>query len=222
MPGGITPYDRRARLWEQVERLFLKMRRDPDEERAQGAARRTRCLQRQARILELHFEASAYRLNPEFIANYSAAHAAALVDKRREIVRAWLKFCRHPGLVDYLQGHAEREHLLRWAKFEITALAQAEQLAMKPPPSVEAQTEPKPPKKKLTAVEIRAYKVRRAQEQAADKIALKRAQVDAILQARSFLAEYDLDPGERERLETELIEDILEENTDGTSRKETL
>jgi len=205
-----TSFEKWGRLQdihEQVRFLILTFRDTPEKK----AARLTRRLQKQEAILRRRYAATPYYIDQEFLARYAAKNTTELLSQRRQIVKQYLKFARRRALIEYLERQAPE--LLAFARWRLTALEIAERLNVEPPP----------PRRRPTEEEIRAFKVRKARRRADDKIALKRAELEAMLQARSFLNEYELDEDERLQMENELIEDIRkEDNTNGTSGKETL
>src|SRR5262249_50874088 len=73
-----------------------------------------------------------------------------------------------------------------------------------PPPA------PLRPKKNKVANEERALKLRKGEAQAEDKIALAKLKGKMLLKAEAALKTIPIDAEARERLETELTQDILE------------
>lgn len=212
----------------QEEELLAAPKRQQEEEKQQVAASEAqkRAAARAAEIaarfqdLEHRYGGEEFRFleDPAYLADYAKKYMTKLLSQYDKITDDYSKFVRDAAFIIYLKGKAL--HLLTRATWEWRALAQAMQLDAQQPPA----PPPPPPRRKPTIEEIRALKLRRQQAQIGDKIALRKNKIEAILQVRKEMDQYDLDPDERQRVESELIEDILEEEgrPNGTTSKETL
>lgn len=195
------------RAQEEAERQAEEERQRQEQEREERSRREAE-ERRQVRFQELmHLaEVSPHYLDAAHIEQYAKRHRQELLRERGVILHEYVALYDDGEFIAYVNEHDSR--LIAWATWRAKALALAERLDVVEPP-------PPPPRKKLTAEEIRAFKVRREQVQADDKIALRKAKLDAILRARAFLDEYELGADERQMVEQDLIEDILKEDDEG-------
>lgn len=211
----------------QEEAFFTAAQKQKEEERQRAATAEAekraaaRATESQARFQELEHryggEDFRFLEDPTHIADHAKKYLTKLLSQRDKILSDYSHFMRDTEFIAYLKNTAP--HLLARATWEWRALAHAMQLDVQQPP----EPPPPPPRRKLTMEEVRALKLKRQQAQIGDKIALRKNRIEAILQVRKEMDQYDLDPDERQRLESELIEDILEEETpNGLTTKETL
>ncbi len=136
-----------------------------------------------------------------FVEQYAKRHHEELLRAKSDILQEDHAFKQDPYFIAYLKAVAPR--LLRWATWRARALQIAERLDAGEVLSLA------PAKRKLTPEEFRAHLLRRQQVQADDKIALAQDRIEAVLKARKFLDQYDLDEEERQKYENELTADLL-------------
>lgn len=196
--------DARRKAEEKRRQREAEIARRERDRRAQEQARRAhdheRWKSRERRRLQRVYEARPYLVKDDYLEAYARTHRGELLHDKERIETSYLQMPE--DLRRSLKEHSPELLLVR--TWEMRALALAEKQAV-------IETPARPIRKKLTVEEVRAIKVRREQVQAEDKIALKRAKIDAIVKLRKELDSYELEPDERQRLETELIEDILDE-----------
>jgi hypothetical protein len=161
------------------------------------------------RIAELSTRAEAFRNweDPEYRNKFAQVHYAELIQHQGEIRAEVIAFLAQRDLVQYLRRHAP----LIVARFSgrLEALQIAERVALDKRLAAEIPPAP-PPKKRLTAEEVRAIKIHRQQVQDGDKVALKLDKIETRLHVRERLDKMHLDPDEREMLEQELLSEIDE------------
>ena len=162
-------------------------------------------LQDRVAELELAYTACPHYLESEYLQNYAKKHAAQLIARREQILKNFQHFHKDSAFVEHLKQH--HPHLLLFAKWETVCLAIAEkhEAAFRDDGTpIDA-----PPRKKFTPEEWRANEVRKQQIKIDDKIALLKARLQSMVEAREIMEQYqgeDLNLGE---LEQELKADIL-------------
>jgi len=103
--------------------------------------------------------------------------------------------------------------VLQWLQARIEMIRAAQRLDLQRPPREKL---PPPPEREITAEETRALKLREAEVQAEDKIALTKQKLAKIAEGhREIDSQNDVDPELRERMKSELTESILEGEDDG-------
>jgi hypothetical protein len=218
-----------AKRAEEEQRHKEERTRKEEEQRAKEEARRKAqeeeekrrrenaeaALQQQLQELIAQYSEFPLYEEKEFIEQYAKTHTAELVRRKDPIIRAQVKFHQDTALIERLKEQAP--NIYDRACFEVRSLALAERLAAAQPP-------PPLPRQRPTVEEVRARIVRRIQVDAEDKIASTKAKVDARFKVQKMLDEYpDLDSDERQQLESDLLEQILnQEVSRGPTTKETL
>jgi len=101
---------------------------------------------------------------------------------------------------------AEAPDVLAWFDARVKIVQLAERFAVAPPPAPKVE----PPKPRKNAEQVRAMKLRREAVQTDDQIALAKQKAEKLLKAKEELGAVPLEPEERERIETELTENILD------------
>lgn len=232
--NSVQIWDPRPHLWAEVRRLILeKYRTDAEAYRKKRAARRARqaeeqerrareanaetlaaeaAIRERIRALTIQFGPFDIYEDESHLEDYAKKNMTTLLATREEIMTAYIEL--HADQSFMIRLKADAPQVYTRAIFQARALARAERLAAQPPP----------PRKKLTPEEFRAFLVRREEVKAADERAKARVKIENMLKAREDLAQYDLDPDERQQLENELIDKILEQSevSHGAPNKETL
>lgn len=148
--------------------------------------------------------------DPEFRAKFAEVHAEELIRNQAEIREEATTFLAQDHIVRYFRRHkpevVERFLGRRDALLMAERIVLDRRLAAAASPSAP----PAPPRKKLTAEEVRALKVHRQQVAIGDKVALKLDKIETRLNIRERLEKMPLDQDEREMLEQELIGEIEE------------
>ena len=159
--------------------------------------------------------------DPEFQQKFARVHCEDLIKRQAEIRAEAAHFLEQTHLVAYLRQHNPTVVATLLGRLE--ALLLAENLALDK--AIAAAEAPErvapaaPPKKRLTAEEVRALKIHRQQIQDQDRVALKIDKIETRLMIRERLEKMPLDADEREMLEQELISEIEEgDTTDGNTR----
>ena len=108
-------------------------------------------------------------------------------------------------LLSFLQ--LEGPDVLEWLEKGVEVVRLAERVAVASPPP------PPPKRKRATEEDIRASKTYIVRRAAKDKIAQKKALLDSINEFGNILSQYDMPEDERTRLIHELVQELLEEET---------
>jgi hypothetical protein len=160
-------------------------------------------------IAELCIRSQAFRnwADPAYRKKFAEVHADDLIRNQSDIRNEATTFLSQDKIVRYLRRHHPEVVERYLGRLESLLLAERfaiDKKLLDPPP------QPAPPKRKLTAEQVRALKVHKQQVAIGDRVALLFDKVDARLKIRERLDAMDLDPDEREMLERELIAEIEE------------
>jgi hypothetical protein len=191
------PHARVRYVFTQQLQTFIAMQytpRDPHERFAERVSE-----------LELAYTACPHYLQSDFRENYAKKHARELIKRRDEIMENFRALHDDGEFVEFLkQSHPD---LYAFAKWETVCLA----LAEKHEAAHRDDGTPinAPPKRRRTAEEVRAKKVRDQQIQIDDKIALAQARLESLTRARQILNEHNLEDLGLGELEKELTADIM-------------
>lgn len=143
-----------------------------------------------------------------FLADYARKNKSNLLNDRSRIEQRCRELHEDRALVAMLRR--ERPEIYERAIGEMRALTLAQRFDVEAPPAP-------PPRKKISPEEFRARMIRREQIRREDKIERGRARVEAMLEARQMLEQYELDEADRSLLGQELLADLL--NDDGPDGK---
>jgi hypothetical protein len=168
-----------------------------------------------AQIQALCVRSQAFRnwANPDYQKKFAEAHTDELIRNQAEIREEAITFLAQDQIVRYLRRH-HKEVVDRFLG-RLEALLLAENLQLDKRLAGIAPPAAPPPKRKLTAEQVRSLKVHRQQVAIGDKVALKLDKIETRLNIRERLEQMPLDQDERELLEEELISEI--EDGDGES-----
>jgi hypothetical protein len=147
--------------------------------------------------------------DPDYRRKFAEVHADELIRNQSEIRDEATKFLGQTHIVGYLRRH--HPDVVERFLGRLEALLMAERIVLdKRLGATQTQSPPAPPRKKLTAEEVRALKVHRQQVAIQDKVALKLDKIETRLNIRDRLEQMPLDQDERELIENELIGEIEE------------
>ncbi len=169
----------------------------------------------QIKTLVIRSEAFRNWRDPQYRAQFAQAHIDELIRCQAEIRKEAIDFLQQEQLVRYLRRH--HPEVVECFTGRLEALLIAERVQLEKRLAIEAPAPP-PTRKRLTAEEVRAIKVRKQQIQDSDRVELKMDKIATRLMIRERLDKLPLDPDEREMLEQELIGEVEEGDADGNVR----
>lgn len=188
-------------------------RREAEEERKrvehkQKAAKAATQFAEQVRALAIRSQAFENWESSRFRKNFAEVHCDDLIQRQGEIREETITFLSQHDIIRYFERHDPA--VIERFTGQLVALLMAEKISLerrlKSMSAVPAQ--PPPPRKKLTADDVRRIKLHRQQVQDQDRVALKMDKIETRLRIRERLETMPLDPDEREMLEQELIGEI--------------
>jgi hypothetical protein len=191
---------------------LLASREKPEKVSAEEAALKDRL-----EFLRLQAHRESNFLDPEFQQQFGKQRQQEILTDSRH---TWEREYHEIMLNTELKRMAEQDapEVLEWLEARIHVIRLAERSSVMAVPSAPAA----PPRKKMNAEEVRALILRKDEIHAEDKIQRTKLKAQKILKARAELAQLDLEEDERQRLEAELIESILEEGEEGKNHGTTL
>jgi len=155
--------------------------------------------------LRLRAHHEAHFSDPEFQTHFAQHETKTLLEAQRpEWAREYGEFMHDADLRKLVE--AEAPDVLAWFDARVKIVQLAERFAVAPPPAPKVE----PPKPRKNAEQVRAMKLRREAVQTDDQIALAKQKAEKLLKAKEELGAVPLEPEERERIETELTENILD------------
>lgn len=183
------------------------MRRKDAKAKAEAAredAKRKRLLTALAELrLRAHHE--SHFSDPEFQMHLAQHDTKSILGTRRaEWTREYGEFMQDADLKRLAEGEAPE--VVAWFEARVKIVQLAERVAVAPPPAPKVE----PPRPRKNAAQVREMKLRREAVQMDDMIALRKQKAEKLLKAKEELGAVPLEPEERERIETELTENILE------------
>jgi len=181
--------------------------RRKEEEAKAGAARedakRSR-LESTLAALRVRAHHESHHLDPVYQENFARPRKGEILGSKAEWATEYRKFVQDADLKRLAEAQAPE--VLAWFEARVKIVQAAERFAVAPLPEPKV-AEPKP---RLNAAQVREIKLRREAVQTDDKIALAKQKAEKLLEAKEQLGDVPLEAEERERIETELIEGILE------------
>ena len=172
-----------------------------------------------AQIQALCVRSRAFRnwSDPEYRKNFAEVHSDELIRNQAEIREEAITFMSQDRIVRYLRRH--HPDVVDRYLGRLEALLLAERIALDKRLVGSAPLAAPPPKRKLTAEQVRSLKVHRQQVAIGDKVALKLDKIEARLNIRERLEQMPLEQDERELLEEELISEIEDEGAESENGK---
>jgi len=172
-----------------------------------------------AQIQTLCVRSQAFRnwSDPEYRKNFAEVHSDELIRNQAEIREEAITFMSQDRIVRYLRRH--HPDVVDRYLGRLEALLLAERIALDKRLVGSAPPAAPPPKRKLTAEQVRSLKVHRQQVAIGDKVALKLDKIEARLNIRERLENMPLEQDERELLEEELISEIEDEGAESDNGK---
>jgi hypothetical protein len=182
------------------------LRRNEEEAKAGAAredAKRSR-LESTLAALRVRAHHESHHFDPVYQENFARSRTGEILGLKAEWATEYRKFVQDADLKRLAEAQAPE--VLAWFEARVKIVQLAERLSVAPPPEPKV-AEPKP---RLNAAQVREIKLRREAVQTDDRIALAKQKAEKLLEAKEQLGDVPLEPEERERIETELIEGILE------------